>query len=79
MRHEGYLGAIGAFIKGAEDETGLYVYFILYISAFTAVSVVSFASKRGFISHCHGAFFQPLLVQVFYRIGVKIMLVVLVC
>ena len=22
MRHEGYLGAIGAFIKGAEEEAG---------------------------------------------------------
>lgn len=23
MRHEGYLGAIGAFIKGAEEEAGI--------------------------------------------------------
>jgi pantothenate kinase len=25
MRHEGYLGAIGAFIKGAEEEAGRWI------------------------------------------------------
>lgn len=32
MRHEGYLGAIGAFIKGAEEEAGISGYTLIFFN-----------------------------------------------